>query len=254
MIDMLPPSRTLKNENLLGGVSMSRKSKIDPALKVELVERYLRNEIGVREAGRLAGLAGNGTSAFRQWVNIYQNNGPTGLLNQRRNKHYPLELKLKAANDYLQGERSLSEIMKRYDIRSKNALLSWIKKYNTHGEIRSRTSGGGSYMRKTRQTTFEERLAIIRDCLANDKNYGAMAIKYNCSYQQVRNWVKRYEEMGSAGLEDRRGKRAGTQPSRTPEEELRDKIAELERRNRDLQMENDLLKKVRELEMKDRYL
>ena len=56
------------------------------------------------------------------------------------------------------------------------------------------------------------------------------------------------------GLEDRRGRRAGTQPARTPEEKLRDKIAELERKNRDLQMENDLLKKVRELEMKDRYL
>ena len=60
--------------------------------------------------------------------------------------------------------------------------------------------------------------------------------------------------MGSAGLEDRRGRRAGTRPSRTPEEEMRDRIAELERRNRDLQMENDLLKKVRELEMRDRYL
>ena len=66
--------------------------------------------------------------------------------------------------------------------------------------------------------------------------------------------MKRYEEMGSAGLEDRRGRRAGTLPSRTPEEEMRDRIAELERRNRDLQMENDLLKKVRELEMRDRYL
>ena len=42
--------------------------------------------------------------------------------------------------------------------------------------------------------------------------------------------------------------------SRTPEEELRDKIAELERRNLDLQMENDLLKKVRELERRGRYL
>lgn len=38
------------------------------------------------------------------------------------------------------------------------------------------------------------------ECLANDKNYGAMALKYQCSYQQVRNWVKRYEEMGSKGL------------------------------------------------------
>ena len=104
-------------------------------------------------------------------------------------------------------------------------------------------------MRKARSTTPEERLAIVHDCLANDKNYGAMALKYQCSYQQVRNWVKRYEEMGSAGLEDRRGHRVGTMPSRrTPEEEMRDRIAELEKRNRDLQMENDLLKKVRELE------
>ena len=72
--------------------------------------------------------------------------------------------------------------------------------------------------------------------------------RYVTGYFDMRRWAL------SAGLEDRRGRRAGTQPARTPEEELRDKIAELERRNRDLQMENDLLKKVRELEMKDRYL
>ena len=233
---------------------MSRKSKIDPALKVQLVEQYLRDEIGIREAARLAGLSGSGTDSFKKWVIIYHNEGPGGLLDQERNKHYPLELKLNAVNDYLQGEGSLLEIMRRYGIRSKKALQDWIKQYNTHGEIRSRTSGGGSYMRKARQTTPEERLEIVMDCLANDKNYGEMALKYNCSYQQVRNWVLRYEKMGSAGLEDRRGRRAGSQPARTPEEELRDKIAELERKTRDLQMENELLKKVRELEMKDRYL
>ena len=60
--------------------------------------------------------------------------------------------------------------------------------------------------------------------------------------------------MGSAGLEDRRGKRAGSQPIRTTEEELRDRIAELERKNKDLQMENDLLKKARELERGHRFL
>ena len=87
-----------------------------------------------------------------------------------------------------------------------------------------------------------------------EQNLHAMALKYDCSYQQVRNWVIRYEKMGQAGLEDRRGRRIASLPSRTPEEELRDKIAELERRNLDLQMENDLLKKVRELERRGRYL
>ena len=98
-------------------------------------------------------------------------------------------------------------------------------------------------MKKAKNTTLDERLKIVTNCLANDKNYGAMALKYDCSYQQVRNWVIRYEKMGQAGLEDRRGRRIASLPSRTPEEELRDKIAELERRNLDLQMENDLLKK-----------
>ena len=66
--------------------------------------------------------------------------------------------------------------------------------------------------------------------------------------------MKRYEAMGSVGLEDRRGRRIGTLPSRTPEEELRDRIAQLESEKLDLQMENDLLKKVRDLERRRRLL
>jgi transposase-like protein len=109
-------------------------------------------------------------------------------------------------------------------------------------------------MGKAKQTTYDERLMIVLECLTDKKTYGAMAQKYGCSYGQVRNWVVRYKKMGAPGLEDRRGKRAGTLPSRTPEEALRDNVAKLERENKNLKMENDLLKKVRELEMKDRCL
>ena len=230
---------------------MSRKSKIDPEEKVRIVERVLADEISVSEAARLTGV---GRSSIRRWRNLYLADGPTALMPQSSNNVYSQELKLQAVLEYLDGKSSQADIVKKFHLRSSSQLQNWIKEYTTHGEIKSRSSGGGSYMRKSRSTTQEERLSIVQDCLANDKNYGAMALKYQCSYQQVRNWVKRYEEMGYAGLEDRRGHRAGTMPSRTPEEEMRDRIAELERRNRDLQMENELLKKVRELEMKDRYL
>jgi Transposase and inactivated derivatives len=230
---------------------MSRKSKIDPVEKVKIIERVLADEISATEAARLIGVD---RSSIRDWRNLYLSDGPSALMVQSNNKTYSKELKLQAVQEYLDGKSSQRDIVKKYHLRSSCQLRNWIKVYTTHGEIKSRTSGGGSYMRKARSTTPEERLAIVQDCLANDKNYGAMALKYQCSYQQVRNWVKRYEEMGSAGLEDRRGHRVGTMPSRTPEEEMRDRIAELERLNRDLQMENDLLKKVRELEMKDRYL
>ena len=230
---------------------MSRKNKIDPAEKVKIIERVLADEISATEAARLIGVD---RSSIRDWRNLYLSDGPSALMVQSNNKTYSKELKLQAVQEYLDGKSSQRNIVKKFHLRSSSQLQNWIKVYTTHGEIKSRGSGGGSYMRKARSTTPEERLAIVQDCLANDKNYGAMALKYQCSYQQVRNWVKRYEEMGSAGLEDRRGHRVGTMPSRTPEEEMRDRIAELERRNRDLQMENDLLKKVRELEMKDRYL
>ena len=228
---------------------MSRKSKINLIEKIKTVERYLNGEIGIRQAGKELGVA---YQSIQKWVSIYKSKGPVGLLDQSQNNHYSKELKQSAVNDYLNGKGSFHTICIKYGIRSPKQLEDWIKVYNSGGTFK--TSTGGTYMKKARTTTLDERLKIVTECLANDKNYGAMALKYQCSYQQVRNWVKRYEEMGSKGLEDRRGRRAGSLPSRTPEEELRDKIAELERKNFDLQMENDLLKKVRELERRGRYL
>lgn len=107
-------------------------------------------------------------------------------------------------------------------------------------------------MTKGRGTTPEERLEIVKECIAGGNDYGGTALKYKVSYQQVYTWTKKYCEMGRAGLEDRRGHRAGTLPSRTPEEELRDKVAQLERKNYELEMENALLKKVKELERRRR--
>ncbi len=229
---------------------MSRKSKIAPEDKIKAVEDILTGKRGVSEIARTLQVQHR---SVLDWQAIYKAHGPSGLLDQKTNQVYSTETKLSAVNDYLNGLGSQSDIVKKYHMRSRSQLRCWVKQYNTHGELKSRESGGGSYMRKARNTTPEERLEIVQECIANNKNYGAAALKYNCSYQQVRNWVLRYEKMGVAGLEDRRWRRAGSMPSRTPEEELRDKIAELERKNKELQMENDVLKKVRELEMKDRY-
>ncbi|MPN35351.1 hypothetical protein SDC9_182849 [bioreactor metagenome] len=107
-------------------------------------------------------------------------------------------------------------------------------------------------MTKGRDTTPEERIEIVRECIAGGDDYGGIALKYKVSYQQIYTWTKKYREMGEAGLEDRRGHRVGTLPSRTPEEELRDRIAQLEREKYDLEMENALLKKVKELERRRR--
>lgn len=82
-------------------------------------------------------------------------------------------------------------------------------------------------MKQGRETTFEERIQIVRDCIAGEKNYGEMALKYQVSYQQVRNWALRFEEMGEAGLEDQRGKRKKDQTPRTELEKAQIEIEQL---------------------------
>ncbi|EEG91282.1 transposase [Coprococcus comes] len=154
---------------------MFRKSKIESVEKVKIVERYLAGEIGIRQAGKELGVDHH---SIRNWISIYQYDGPTGLLNQPKNRSYLKDLKISAINDYLNGEGSLQDICTKYGIRSHRQLSDWIKVYNS----------------------------------------GGRALKYDCSYQQVRNWVIRYEKMGQAGLEDRRGRRISSLPSRTPEE------------------------------------
>lgn len=108
-------------------------------------------------------------------------------------------------------------------------------------------------MKNTRQTTQEERIEIAKACLESGNHYGEIALKYNVSYQQVRSWTMKFKEKGSAGLEDRRGKRLAEQEPRTPEEEMRIRIAQLEHENYMLRMERDLLKKVKELEGRNAF-
>jgi len=47
-------------------------------------------------------------------------------------------------------------------------------------------------MKQGRETTFEERVQIVRECIAIGKNYGEIALKYQISYQQVRTWILRF--------------------------------------------------------------
>lgn len=106
-------------------------------------------------------------------------------------------------------------------------------------------------MSKTRNNRLEERLQIVQECLASDKNYGEMAKKYKVSYQQVRTWTLRYLELGKSGLEDRRGKRKKDQIPRTDLEKAQIEIEKLKHQLYMAEMERDLLKKLNELERGD---
>lgn len=222
---------------------MPQKVKLSYEERLQLIEDYLEGRIGFREARKQY-------SRFPFILEKYKTNGPEALkLTEGKNKSYPAEVKLAAVTEYLCGKSSRYAICAKYKISSEAVFVRWLKVYNEHGDFNNRKhSGGGSYMKKARKTTYEERILIAKDCIESGNNYGAMALKYDVSYQQVRTWTKRYSELGEAGLEDRRGKRTVSQTPRTTEEELRIKLAQLEHENYMLRVERDLLKKLDELE------
>ena len=230
---------------------MSQKSKLSLEEKVKIILKYMNGDVGLNSAAAEAGVA---HETLRQWIMQYQAEGAIAFLPDRKDHTYSPELKLQAVQDYLAGEGSLMEVSKKYGVRDKKTLRSWIKVYNTHGDFNSvKSFGGGSCMKQGRDTTQEERIQIVKDCLASGKKYGEMALKYKVSYQQVRKWTLRFGEMGEAGLEDRRGKRKRDQTPRTELEKAQIEIEQLKRKLYLAEMERDLLKKLDEIERRDAF-
>ena len=228
---------------------MSQKSKLSLEEKVKIILKYMNGDVGLNSAAAEAGVA---HETLRQWIMQYQAEGAIAFLPDRKAHTYSPELKLQAVQDYLAGEGSLMEVSKKYGVRDKKTLRSWIKVYNTHGDFNSvKSFGGGSCMKQGRDTTQEERIQIVKDCLASGKKYGEMALKYKVSYQQVRKWTLRFGEMGEAGLEDRRGKRKRDQTPRTELEKAQIEIEQLKHKLYLSEMENTLLKKLDEIERRD---
>ena len=226
-----------------------RREKVAAEERIEVAKACAEGRISRAEAARRLGLH---KSTVEEWVRRYKAGGALAFKEQEHNSVYTEEMKVAAVREYLSGSKSQREISAKYGLRSTHQLRKWIKVYNS-GKDFGRKMSGGSRMKNTRQTTQEERIEIAKACLESGDHYGEIALKYHVSYQQVRSWTMKFKEKGPAGLEDRRGKRLAEQEPRTPEEEMRIRIAQLEHENYMLRMERDLLKKVKELEGRNAF-
>ena len=226
---------------------MSRKAKYRIEEKIRAVEQYLRGEASARGIAAELGMGKRGSKTILEWAAIYIKNGVEGFHLQPGNNHYTAEEKQHAVEEYLQGEGSLREICRRHHIPSEYTLRQWIRVYNSNRELRDYDPRPEVYVAMPKKTTKEERQEIVQYCLEHGKDYKGTAVQYGASYSQVYQWVRKYEESGESGLEDRRGKRKSD-----------DEVDELERLRREnmrlkaqLQQSerlNLLLKKVKEFE------
>jgi len=221
------------------------RGKIPAEEKEHLVREYLAGTISV---GEIAHKHEVNRETVYGWVRRYNARGACGFVETGKARKYTPVQKRQAVEDYLSGAGSLSTICDKYDISDKRMLRRWILWYNEHGEFRQASNGRREvYMQKGRRTTLEERVEMVSHCIASNRDYGKTAETHGVSYQQIYTWVAKYEAQGVEGLIDRRGQRK-EEASMTEVEKLRAQLKLQQAKNDRLQMENDLLKKLEEVE------
>ena len=164
-----------------------------------------------------------------------------------KNKVYSAEFKVSAVKAYLRGEGSYRDLCKRFGISHNDVLRKWVLWYNGHREFKERTSAKGEiYMTKGIKTTQEERAKIVAFCIEQNYDYSLTVETYGVSYNQIYSWVRKYEEGGVDKLKDNRGR---TKPveEMSEIEKLKAEMKILEAKNRQLEIENEFIKKLQEL-------
>jgi len=216
-------------------------SKFKPEEKLRAVMRHLNNGESNQS---IADSIGIDESTVRAWCRNYEAFGPQAF-SRKKKKHYSKQFKESCIRYYLEGHGSLRDTCKLFKIPAHGTLVEWISLYNGH-ELKA-SPGGGKIMTKGRKTTLEERVTIVEACIKDGMNYEKTAELFEVSYQQVYQWVHKYQEKGVDGLVDRRGK-AKPVSEMTEIEKLRaeNKLlrAQLERK----ELENLFLKKLEEIE------
>lgn len=212
--------------------------------KLEVLKSYAESNLSVREVCEEYGIS---STTFKKWRQLYSKHGDQGLQPSTGWKDYSEELKLSAVRDYQSGSYSFSSIIRKYDISSRTVFKMWLKKYNGHGEVTEEREGWEYSMTKGRKTTWKERIEIVHHCLATGKDFSGTAAEYGVSYNQVYQWVRKYEAGSEEALKDRRG-RDKTEDELTSEERVKLEMKRLRKENEQLRAQNALLKKLEEIE------
>ena len=221
------------------------KSKHSAEQKIALAKKYLSGEGSYEVLSQANGIS---IKSLRRWVLQYREQKENGFVRGTGNKHYSKDLKEECVKAVLTGKGSVNDIVAKYNISDESVLRSWIKCYNANRELKDYEPKREVYMAEARRkTTLEERKEIVNYCISHNNDYKGTASRFDVSYSQVYSWVKKYQENGEAGLEDKRGQHKS-------DDEV-DELERLRRENKRLkeQLEKkdmlcELLKKVRELE------
>lgn len=225
---------------------MSRKVKYTYEEKVKACEDYLN---GKRSASQIAydfGLKELPGSMWH-WFHMYRENGAHSLLPKEKNSTYTKDFKLKVIKECIEGTSSAEFVSAKYNI-SSTVVYRWLSLYNSDIELKDYNPKREVYMAEARRkTTIDERKNIVKYCIEHNRDYKCTAEKFDVSYSQVYNWIRKYDATGEEGLTDKRGRHKSDQEI-DELEKLRRENKRLKRQLEEKDMTVELLKKVKEFE------
>lgn len=213
---------------------MGRKPKFTKEVKIQACKDY---ESGKGSFNSIARGVGVSSFAIKEWYYAYKIHGENVFNYSNKNKSYSKEFKESLIKDYISGKYSSGELGAKHNI-AISMVKKWIQKYYNGIENKDYDPKGEVYTMKSRKTTFEERLEIVKWVIANDMNYKEAADKHTIKYALVYQWVKKYLKDGDKALEYK--KRGPRTKSKIDESEL----SEVERLKLELEREKSLREKA----------
>lgn len=161
---------------------------------------------------------------------------------------YSFEFKLAIVQEYLEGKGGLGYLAKKHGVSSKNQVHGWINAYREFGE------DGLLRKRKKQSYSFQFKIDAIELYQTSELSYREVANHLGIHQPAlVVNWMKIFRSKGLDGLSKMKGSSSILSKKEekedisklTPKEHNR--IKELEKQVRSLQIENAFLKELRKL-------
>ena len=208
------------------------------------MKKYLSGKESTVSLERKTGIR---NAMIGRWIREYNQFGESAFDSKKSNSSYTKEFKETVVLKYLNGEGSYIDLAMKYQIPSHSILINWVKRYNSHIELKDYIPQGDVYMAKSRKVSKQERIEIVRYCIEHDFDYKTTAKLYEVSYANVYNWVKKYQELGEDGLGDKRG-RHKKEEDLDETERLKRELKKVQHELEMSQLEVRLLKKAQEIE------
>ena len=217
---------------------MGRKPKFSKEVKIRACRDYEEGNISFSKISKQIGA---NEETVRRWYLTYKEHGPSIFETSNRNRSYSQRFKLSVVEEYISGKYSLADLSAKHNIDTK-VICSWINKWYNGMEIEDYAPKGDVYTMKSRKTTYEERLEIVKWVIDNNMSYKDAADKYRVTYALVYKWTKAYIKNGPEALKyQKRGPKSKLEIDES-------KLTEVEKLKLELERER-ALRKRREFEL-----